>query len=56
LKGLLFLALDAKGGVFSQFIHVGWRVSLYLSIYPWIVDMYEPICVVLWLVKYLELF
>jgi hypothetical protein len=37
LKCLLFLlALDAKGGVCLQFIHVGWCVSscfIYLSIY-----------------------
>jgi hypothetical protein len=35
LKGLLFLALDAKGGVSSQFIHVGVAcisISIYLSI------------------------
>jgi hypothetical protein len=37
LKGLLFLALDAKGGVCSQFIHVGVGVVcismfIYLSI------------------------
>jgi hypothetical protein len=52
LKGLLFLALDAKGGVCSQFIMWGWCVYLhiYLSILE-IVDMYEPICVVRWLVN-----
>jgi hypothetical protein len=35
LKGLLFLALDAKGGVCSQFIHVGMvciSMFIYLSI------------------------
>jgi hypothetical protein len=35
LKGLLFLALDAKGGVSSQFIHVGVAcisISIYLSL------------------------
>jgi hypothetical protein len=34
----------------------GWCVSPYLSIYPRIVDMYELIFLVWWLVKNLELF
>jgi hypothetical protein len=48
----LFKALDAKGGVCSQFIHVGWCVSscfIYLSIlgcgHVW------TICMVWWMVN-----
>jgi hypothetical protein len=50
IEGLLFLALDAKGGVSSQFIHVGvvCIFTLYLSIlgcgHVW------TICVVWWMV------
>jgi hypothetical protein len=39
IEGPLFLALDAKGGVSSQFIHVGVVcISIYLSILEF-VDM-----------------
>jgi hypothetical protein len=48
IEGLPLLALDAKGGVCSQFIRVGVVCIsfFYLPMYLRIVDMYEFICVV----------
>jgi hypothetical protein len=48
IEGLRLLALDAKGGVCSQFIRVGVVCIsfFYLPMYLRIVDMYEFICVV----------
>jgi hypothetical protein len=46
IEGPPFLALDDKGGVLLTIYPCGGGMYLhaFLSIYPRIVDMYEPIC------------
>jgi hypothetical protein len=48
--------LMPKGECAHNLFMWGWCVSPCLSIYPRIVDMYELMCVVWWLVKNLEPF